>query len=216
VTIQGLDRSACGGTHVSSTGEIGAILLRGTERIRGNVRLEFVCGTRAVRRARADYNILSGMARTLSAGLDELPKLVGSQAERLAEADKIRRKLTTDLAVYRGRELHGSTEPAGSGLRVQVRQCRALDDEVRAEAQAFVSAGGAALVAWCDNPPSLLLAVSGDTGHHAGNLLKPVLQNAGGRGGGSATMAQGSVSSPDGLRAAVSALESELSTAGPR
>ena len=44
VSIENLDRSACGGTHVRTTGEIGAILLRSTEKIRGNVRLEFLCG----------------------------------------------------------------------------------------------------------------------------------------------------------------------------
>src|SRR4029434_2640281 len=55
VSIDGLDRSACGGTHVRSTGEIGPILLRRTEKIRQSVRVEFVCGGRAVGRARADF-----------------------------------------------------------------------------------------------------------------------------------------------------------------
>jgi len=44
VSIEGLDRSACGGTHVRTTGEIGPILLRRTEKIRQSVRVEFVCG----------------------------------------------------------------------------------------------------------------------------------------------------------------------------
>jgi Ser-tRNA(Ala) deacylase AlaX len=51
VTIEGLDRSACGGTHVRATGEIGPILIRKVERVKQLVRLEFVCGARAVRRA---------------------------------------------------------------------------------------------------------------------------------------------------------------------
>jgi alanyl-tRNA synthetase len=59
VSIAGLDRSACGGTHVRRTGEIGPILLRRLERVRKNVRLEFVCGERATRRARADFASLS-------------------------------------------------------------------------------------------------------------------------------------------------------------
>src|SRR5213079_3565134 len=49
VSIAGLDRSACGGTHVRATGEIGAILIRKVERVRKSARLEFVCGLRAVR-----------------------------------------------------------------------------------------------------------------------------------------------------------------------
>ncbi|MDQ8169151.1 MAG: alanyl-tRNA editing protein, partial [Gemmatimonadota bacterium] len=54
VTIEGIDRGACGGTHVDSTGEIGALLLRRAEKTKGHTRLEFVCGHRAVTRARAD------------------------------------------------------------------------------------------------------------------------------------------------------------------
>src|SRR5829696_5605904 len=52
VTIQDLDRSACGGTHVRSTAEIGCVLIRKLERVRQGTRLEFLCGLRATRRAR--------------------------------------------------------------------------------------------------------------------------------------------------------------------
>ena len=76
VSIANLDRSACGGTHVRTTGEIGAILLRSTEKIRGNVRLEFLCGNRAIRRARADFTALEAAARSFSASPDEVPVLV--------------------------------------------------------------------------------------------------------------------------------------------
>ena len=43
VTIEDLDRSACGGTHVAATGEAGPILIRKLDRIRGNLRIEFLC-----------------------------------------------------------------------------------------------------------------------------------------------------------------------------
>jgi alanyl-tRNA synthetase len=65
VSIQGLDRSACGGTHVRATGEIGPILIRKLDKIRGNVRIEFLCGLRALRRARADFDALSRVAWVL-------------------------------------------------------------------------------------------------------------------------------------------------------
>ena len=54
VAIEGIDKSACGGTHVRSTSEIGLIQIRKLDKIRGNVRLEFVCGDRALRRVRED------------------------------------------------------------------------------------------------------------------------------------------------------------------
>jgi alanyl-tRNA synthetase len=41
ITIDGFDRSACGGTHVSATGEIGPILVRKVERAHQSIRLSF-------------------------------------------------------------------------------------------------------------------------------------------------------------------------------
>ena len=49
VSIADLDRSACGGTHVRSTAEIGPILIRSSEKVRKATRVEFVCGDRALR-----------------------------------------------------------------------------------------------------------------------------------------------------------------------
>src|ERR1035441_7135663 len=47
IDIRDFDLNACGGTHVHSTGQIGAILLRKTEKVKQGVRVEFVCGLRA-------------------------------------------------------------------------------------------------------------------------------------------------------------------------
>ena len=66
VSIEGLDRSPCGGTHVRATGEIGVLLIRKLDKVRGNVRIEFLCGMRAVRRARRDFEALSRIARLFS------------------------------------------------------------------------------------------------------------------------------------------------------
>src|SRR5213079_392688 len=87
VSIAELDRSACGGTHVRATGEIGAILIRKFERVRKAARLEFVCGLRAVRRARADFQALTRIAGALSASLDDAPALVSAQSEELRDAE---------------------------------------------------------------------------------------------------------------------------------
>lgn len=48
VTIAGLDRSACGGTHVASTAEIGPIVLTGVEKVRGHLRVDFLAGGRVL------------------------------------------------------------------------------------------------------------------------------------------------------------------------
>jgi len=210
VSIQDLDRSACGGTHVRATGEIGPILLRKLDRIRGNLRIEFLCGGRAVARARADFEALSEIARVFSAPLDEAPAMVASQREKLQEAEKVRRRLATELAASSGRALYAATEPGPDGIRRVLRKVESISEESRAEAQSFISAGPAIFLLAAQNPPSVLLACSNDAGLNAGDLLKRILTEAGGRGGGNRTLAQGSVASPQALDRVVTALAGQL------
>jgi alanyl-tRNA synthetase len=194
VTIEGIDRSACGGTHVRSTGEIGPVLVRKIDRVKKQVRLEFVCGLRAVRRARADFDLLSRLAQGLSASLDEIPALVESQAERLRGADAERRRLEAELHAYRARLLYDAAEPDVSGVRraIQRRDTGSLE-ELRGLAQAFCILPKSVFVGAVDDPPAVLLAASDDSGLDAGRVLKAALASVGGRGGGSARMAQVSV-----------------------
>ena len=196
VTIEGLDRSACGGTHVRTTAEIGPVLIRKCERVRSNVRLEFLCGLRAVRRARADFEALSRIALGLSASLDEAAALVESQRRALIASEKALAKARVELARRRGVELY-QTAAEADGMRRYVHRISEgpLDEEVRALAQGFTSGARAVFVAFSENPPSVLLAASADSGLHAGQILKEALAAAGGRGGGNAQLAQGSVPS---------------------
>src|ERR1019366_7639866 len=194
VSIDGLDRSACGGTHVRTTGEIGPILLRKTEKIRHSVRVEFVCGGRAVRRARADFEALSRIAQLFSAPLDEVAAMVAAQLEAAKAGERARRKLELELAAYRGKELYGTTEPGADGMRRAVERLDSGNlEDLRAVAQNFTAQTKSVYVATLKDPPSVLLAASADSGVDAGKLLKAALAEAGGRGGGNARIAQGSV-----------------------
>jgi alanyl-tRNA synthetase len=197
VSIHDLDRSACGGTHVRATGEIGSLLIRKQEKIRGNLRIEFLCGMRAVKRARADFEALSTIGRSFSATLDETPALVAAQLEKFHESDRIRRRLSGELAQARGRELYGQTAPDPDGIRKVRQRVDSLSDDVRAEAQSFTAGQKSVFLALAANPPSVLLAASKDSGINAGQVLKEALAKAGGRGGGSPTMAQGSLNTTE-------------------
>ncbi len=208
VTITGLDRSACGGTHVRSTAEIGPILIRRQEKIRNMVRLEFLCGSRAVARARADFDALSRIAQSFSAALDDTPALVAAQLEAARSGDRLRRKLASDLARYQGRELYDAATPDAAGIRRVVRRLPAGSlEELRSLAQSFTAQPKAVFLAAVEQPPSLLLAASPDSGVDAGKQLKAAFAREGGRGGGNAAMAQGSL--PD--SAALERLLQELS-----
>ena len=193
VSIAGIDRSACGGTHVRSTSEIGTVLLRSVEKVRKSTRIEFVCGLRAVRRARKDFESLAAIGASLSASLDDAAGLVAAQSERLKEGDNARKKLEKDLAVFRARERYDAATADASGVRTIVVRDAGSIDELRALAQASFALPKVVVVGALNSPPSVLVAASEDSGVDAGKILKERLAAAGGRGGGSPRLAQGSV-----------------------
>ena len=207
VTIDGQDRSACGGTHVKATGEIGAILIRKVERVRKGVRVEFLCGARAIRRARSDHDLLSRMAADLSASAEELPGLLETHRKELKEANASRRSLQAELDSYRARELYSAAVPDATGVRrVVVRDETASIDAIRGVAQAFTAMPKAVFVGTVPSPPAVVLAASPDSGIDAAGVLKSLLTSVGGRGGGSTTMAQGIVPGRAQLEAVVGSI----------
>jgi len=181
VTMEGLDRSACGGTHVRATGEIGPIWIRKTEKIRGNLRVHFLCGNRALRAMRAER--------------EQLETALQGQTEAAKEADKRAQKLGLELAGYRGRELyeHGAEQVVGGPI----------DEASRALANAFLAQGPGTLLLVSQDPAAVMLA---SNLVHCGNTMKPLLAANGGRGGGSANLAQGSLPTAEALKAVVEAL----------
>jgi alanyl-tRNA synthetase len=194
VTIQQLDRSACGGTHVRATGEIGAILIRKIERVRRATRLEFLCGARAIAHSRAEHALLSRLAGELSASPEEIPRLLQAHRAELKEAQAARREAEGRVALLQARELYAAAVPDGSGIRSVVFHEDATSlDALRRLAQAFATLSRAVFIGIAGDPPAVMLSTSSDSGINAAGVLKGVLAMVGGRGGGSATLAQGVV-----------------------
>ncbi len=193
IEIEGVDRSACGGTHVRSTAELGPIQIRKLEKIRGNVRIEFVCGIRALRRTKQDYRIAAELARQGAVAIDSLPQNVAALRQRAVEAEKSRHKLTLDLARRDGIALYDATMPSSDGMRRVLLHVAAISEADRAKVEAFTARGKAVALVLGADPPGVLFACSSDSGINAGAVLKEALVREGGRGGGSATLGQGSL-----------------------
>jgi alanyl-tRNA synthetase len=170
------------------------------------LRLEFVCGQRAIRRARQDLDALSRVARGFSASVDEAVRMVEAQAAQLKDLQSENRRLSEALAVYRAAELHAAAVPRADGLKFVVERVSSGADSARSLALAFAPLTRAVFIAASHTPPSVLVATSADSGVDAGKVLKPLLERAGGRGGGSPRMAQGSAPSAEAVDQVVASL----------
>jgi alanyl-tRNA synthetase len=201
IDIRDFDLTACGGTHVSGTGQIGCILLRKTEKVKQGWRLEFVCGTRAVRTARKDYTTLTEAAGLLSSHLRDLPDQIRKIQEESRAARKAREQLLEELAdLHAARLLEQALE--GGGRKVIL---RTYDDRdlafIKLLAQRLTRQGSpvVALLAATSPPPALVFAESPGQPFDMGALMRDALAQLGGRGGGSREMAQGGPARVDGL-----------------
>ena len=192
IDIHQFDLTACGGTHVSRTGQIGSILLRKAEKVRQGWRVEFVCGKRAVSTARRDYTTLTESAGLASGHIWEVPQ----QIRKLQESTKTLRKQQSqtleELATFHANQLLAeATEHNGRKVITRVFQDKELE-YIKLLAQRVVRQGAAVcFFASTSGTAAVVFAQSQGQPFDMGKLMKESLTTLGGRGGGSKDMAQG-------------------------
>jgi alanyl-tRNA synthetase len=192
IEIPDFDVSACGGTHVSRTGEIGVIAVLASERFKGGSRITFVCGHRGLRALRDYRDAVNGTIRILSVLPTELPTAV----ERLqAEGKDLRRmigRLQESLAVHEAARLLNAAATSGR-LRVVIEVVDGWEAQgLKAIASALVvNQNVAAVLVSAATPSFVVVARSSDASIDANKALRQLIDRFGGRGGGRPELAQG-------------------------
>jgi alanyl-tRNA synthetase len=192
IDVTDFDLSACGGTHVSRTGEIGLIAVTASEKFRGGSRLTFVCGGRALRALREYRDAVAGSVRALSVLPHELPAAVERIQSEGKQARKTISRLQSDLAVHEAARLIAASA-AVDGIR---RAAHVVDGWDAAGIKAIASAmtaptGVAVALVGTSAPIAVVVARSSDVALDANAVLQQLLKRFGGRGGGKAELAQG-------------------------
>jgi alanyl-tRNA synthetase len=212
IDIRDWDLSACGGTHVNQTGQIGCILLRKAEKVRQGWRVEFVAGQRAVATARRDFTALTAAAALFSANIYDVPQQSQKSLDEIRLLRKEREQSQEELAAAQAATLLAETPETG-GRKVIVRTFSDRDmNSLKLLAQKLtrMASNVIALLATTSPQPSLVFAQSQGQPFDMGALMKEALTGLNGRGGGSKDMAQGGVSAPEGLAAALSQTAQQL------
>jgi alanyl-tRNA synthetase len=193
IDIDHFDLSACGGTHVSRTGAIGVIAVSGWEKFRGGTRIEFLCGDRALRRFRAWRDALSATQRHLSVAPDEMASAVERLQTDIKSLQRNAKALQEKLAVHEATTLLTKGTLIGGRLVI----AEALDgwDAQALKTMAVAAAAeqpSAAIALFTASSPALVVIARGTAARvDSSAVLKALVSQFGGKGGGKPDLAQG-------------------------
>ncbi len=212
IDIRDFDLTACGGTHVTGTGQIGAILLRKTEKVKQGWRVEFVCGKRAVATARRDYATLSEAGGLFSSHIWEVPVQVRKSQDDLKNLRKHQERTLEEVADLQAKQILAETpESSGRKVVVQILSDRDLNfAKLLAQRLTRQQANVVALLASTAGQPAIVFACSQGQTLDMGALMKEALAKLGGRGGGSKDMAQGGPADATGIEAVLTEIAARV------
>ncbi|MBN2875325.1 MAG: alanyl-tRNA editing protein [Spirochaetales bacterium] len=203
VEIDGLEYSACCGTHVRSTSELGAFRITKVEKYKGGSRVYYVAGSRAY----ADYRRLAAIVREAAATTggteDDVPGVV------LAYQTRIKR-LEDDLERASGNAAAATAALLASDTDDGAPVFAAADDFAEASrlARALAARGRVALV---ESRTGSKVAVAspapadGIATIDSGAVFGPIARNGGGKGGGGKNFFQAAFPDAQALAAFVEA-----------
>lgn len=194
VSVGDVDCCPCGGTHVAATGEIGLIKLRSWERRGSAVRVEFVCGGRALADYRLNANVVRELSSRLSVPVAEIPGAFQKQQAKLEAANKELSAAKQQLLKFLAAALYAKGEPIGDARLICSQITEVTPADLADLARQVVASGPAiALLAAASaeqNKSQLVFACTPGLAD-MGALIKKVLPSIGGKGGGNAHWAQG-------------------------
>ncbi len=186
VTFPGADCCACCGTHVLRAGQVGLVKVLSCQKFREGVRLEILCGKRALDYLSAVYD----QARSIAQGLSVKPRDAAAAVERL-EAELAAAKAAQ--AHLEETAFHAiAKEHAGRG-DVLLFQPPMRPDSVRRLADAAAQKCGGLSAVFAGEDGQFAYALVRADGADISALVKSLNQTLRGRGGGRNGFAQGSV-----------------------
>jgi len=192
-----ISKELCGGTHVSSTGEISIFLITSESSIgTGLHRIEAITGRKAESLIESRLTALQSVAKEVEGSLDEVPNKVKTLISELEAERKRVLSLERELSRRIAEDLPGQAEQV-SGVTVLAAKVPALSmpilremgDTLRDKLKSAI----VVLATVYNGRPNFLAMVTPDLiakGFHAGDIINQVAKVTGGGGGGKAAMAQ--------------------------
>jgi alanyl-tRNA synthetase len=185
IDVSGFDRSACGGTHVRNTHEIGPIQITGISRAKKQTRVEFIAGNRVLRHARDTHRALESISQTVSFPPLETPAAVTAMWQEFQQARKRIEDLESKLLDH---EAEGF--PIHEGYAIAAFRSRGMEAIKHLAARIAKRPGAVVLMADQSDQLRVVFARSAESTVDVAALLKRTIEQFGGRGGGRPDFAQ--------------------------
>lgn len=213
VEIADFDWSACGGTHVRQTAEVGQIKIRRLDRRGAETRIEFLCGQRALADYRRKQETVQALINRLTTGEDDLPAAVDRLQGRLRELQRQLRAAQAEVVEAEAARLWASARRVGPLHTVLAYLDNRTPEAVKAIATALRGQPGCVALLACEVSPEsggqLFCAAAADVTLDMGQIMRAATA-AGARGGGRGAWAQGGAASGAALRQAFDAAAAAL------
>ena len=190
VEVDGWDRAACGGTHVSNTREIGPVtLLERSNPGEGLTRVEFAVGPDGIARRATQHRALREVTGALGTNVGEVTEVAETiRAERDDLQSRVReleRAAVADaITAFETVEKDGTAWRLGTLSDVDTNDAGEAAKDAVGDGEVIGTVGDSAR-------PYLVVAAGADSGVHAGDVVDTVTHTFGGGGGGGPPFAQG-------------------------
>ncbi|WP_311170408.1 alanine--tRNA ligase [Halobellus ordinarius] len=201
----GDDVQACGGTHVSRTGDIGVIKIRSTEPVQDGIeRIVFAAGDAAIEATQRTEDALYDAAEILDVTPEDVPETAERFFTEWKERGKTIDRLKTELAEARAAADEETVDI--DGTPAVIRRLDGDADELRATANALVDEGKVAVLgAETGESAQFVVGVPDGVGINAGEVVGRLAAKVGGGGGGPPDFAQGGGPNVEALDEAIEA-----------
>lgn len=186
------DVQACGGTHVSRTGDIGFIKIHSNERVQDGVeRLIFSAGEAAIEGIQETEDALLETADTFDVTPQEVPETADRFFKEWKDRGKRISELKEELAAARASGSSAGKTIELNNAEAVIQRIDADIDELRATATALQEDGVVAVIGSGNGSAQFVVAVPESVNLNAGEIVSELAQSVGGGGGGPADFAQG-------------------------
>ncbi|NDK30457.1 alanine--tRNA ligase [Nesterenkonia haasae] len=213
-------RELCGGTHVTSTAEIGTLALLSEASVgSGNRRVEALVGLDAFKHFAAERTLVNQLTEMLKVPADQVPDRISATLQKLKDAERELERLRSEQLRHQAGQLLDQAVDAGGVTVLTYHAGSAESDDLRQLVMDLRGRFGAqaAVVAVAAEAKGRPVVVVGTTdaarteGLSAGDLVKQACAVLGGGGGGKPDLAQGGGQDPakidDALRSVLAAVQ---------